>query len=59
MLGIAALIIWVLARAYLPIDSIIPDIVDVSRVTGLGLIWFAAILSVYTGAHYLRDAIKD
>lgn len=59
MLGIAVLIIWVLARAYLPIDSIIPDVVDISRYVGLALIWLAATLSVYTGALYLRDAIRD
>lgn len=59
MLGIAVLIIWVLARAYLPIDSIIPDVVDISRYVGLVLIWLAATLSVYTGALYLRDAIRD
>lgn len=59
MLGIAVLILWVLARAYLPIDSLIPDIVTGSRYTGLVLIWVAAILSVYTGALYLRDAIRD
>ena len=59
LLGIAALIVWVLARAYLPIDTIIPDIVDASRLIGLSLVWFAAILSVYTGARYLKDAIAD
>lgn len=58
MLGIAVLIVWVLARAYLPIDTLIPDVVTVSRNLGLGLIWLAAILSVYTGAFYLRDAVR-
>lgn len=59
MLGIAVLIVWVLARAYLPIDTLIPDVVTVSRNLGLGLIWLAAILSVYTGAFYLRDAVRS
>lgn len=59
MLGIAMLILWVLARAYLPIDAIIPDIVNASRNAGLALIWIAALLSVYTGAFYLRDAVRD
>lgn len=58
LLGIAVLIIWVLARGYLPIDSIIPDVVNVSRNAGLALIWLAAALSVYTGALYLRDAVR-
>ena len=59
LLAIAALLVWVLARAYLPIDSIIPDIAEAARWTGLGLLWLAAILSVYTGALYLRAAISD
>jgi cardiolipin synthase len=59
LLGIGVLIIWVLARAYLPIDSIIPDIVTISHNAGLVLIWLAATLSVYTGTLYLRDAIRD
>lgn len=59
MLGIAVLIVWILARAYLPIDSLIPDVVTVSRNVGLALIWLAAVLSVYTGSLYLRDAIRD
>ncbi|MGB6230624.1 MAG: CDP-diacylglycerol--glycerol-3-phosphate 3-phosphatidyltransferase [Litorimonas sp.] len=58
LLGIAVLIVWVLARAYLPIDSLIPDIRDGARVVGLVLIWLAAALSVYTGALYLRDAVR-
>ncbi|MEL6687731.1 MAG: CDP-diacylglycerol--glycerol-3-phosphate 3-phosphatidyltransferase [Pseudomonadota bacterium] len=59
LLGIAALIVWVLAKAYLPIDSVLPDIVTVAYWSGLGLVWLAAILSVYTGSLYLRDAIRD
>ncbi len=59
LLGIGVLLVWVLARAYLPIDSVIPDIRECARGIGLGLIWLAAVLSVYTGAKYLRDAIRD
>lgn len=59
LLGIAVLIVWVLARAYLPIDALIPDVVNVSRTLGLALIWLAATLSIYSGALYLRDAIRD
>jgi len=59
LLGIAVLIVWVLTRAYLPIDTLILDIVSVSRNLGLALIWLAAGLSVYTGSLYLRDAIRD
>ncbi|WP_298912201.1 CDP-diacylglycerol--glycerol-3-phosphate 3-phosphatidyltransferase [uncultured Algimonas sp.] len=59
LLGIAVLIVWALSRAYLPIDSVIPDIADASYALGLGLIWLAALLSAYTGSLYLRDAIRD
>lgn len=59
MLAIAALIVWVLAKASLPIDAVIPDIAAVSRQGGLALLWLAAILSAYTGSLYLRDAIRD
>jgi cardiolipin synthase len=59
MLAIAALIVWILARAYLPIDSLIPDIASVARITGLTLLWLAAVLSVYTGSLYLRAALRD
>lgn len=59
LLGIGVLIAWILARAYLPIDSVMPNIVAASHYLGLSLIWLAAILSVYTGSLYLRDAIRD
>jgi len=59
MLAIAILIIWMLAKSYLPIDSVIPDIVSISKTSGLTCLWLAAILSVYTGSLYLRAALKD
>ena len=59
LLAIAALLVWVLARAYLPIDAVIPDIAQGAQIVGLSLLWLAAILSVYTGSLYLRAAIKD
>ncbi|MEM9600495.1 MAG: CDP-diacylglycerol--glycerol-3-phosphate 3-phosphatidyltransferase [Pseudomonadota bacterium] len=59
LLAIAALIVWILAKAYLPIDAVIPDIATAARYTGLALLWLAAILSAYTGSLYLRDAVRD
>jgi CDP-diacylglycerol--glycerol-3-phosphate 3-phosphatidyltransferase len=59
LMAIAALLIWVLARAYLPIDSVIPDIAITARYMGLILLWLAGILSVYTGSLYLRAAIRE
>ncbi len=59
LLGIAVLIVWVLSRAYLPIDEVIPDIRNGARTLGLVLIWLAAVLSVWTGSLYLRDAVRE
>ncbi|WP_416877616.1 CDP-diacylglycerol--glycerol-3-phosphate 3-phosphatidyltransferase [Litorimonas sp.] len=59
MLAIAILIIWILAKSYLPIDNVIPDIVSMSKATGLTCLWLAAILSVYTGSLYVRAALKE
>lgn len=57
MLGLGVLIVWLSLRAYAPIDSVIPPLVDYSGSIGLGLIWLAAVLSVYTGSLYLRAAL--
>ena len=59
MLAIAILIVWILAKSYLPIDSVIPDIVLIAKLSGLFCLRLAAILSVYTGSLYLRAALKD
>jgi len=59
MLAIAILIVWILAKSYLPIDSVIPDIVLAAKLSGLFCLWLAAILSVYTGTLYLRAALRD
>lgn len=59
LFAIAALIVWVLGRAYLPIDSVITDIADTARWIGIALLWLAGILSAYTGSLYLRDALRD
>lgn len=59
MLAIAILIVWILTKSYLPIDSVIPDIASVSKTLGLTCLWLAAILSVYTGSLYVRAALKD
>lgn len=55
--GLLVLLLWLSAQKLLPIDSIIPPFVEYSGMVGLGLIWIAAALSVYTGSLYLRAAI--
>jgi len=57
LLGLGILLFWLTTRSLLPIDSFIPPFVEYSGIIGLGLIWLAAILSVYTGTLYLRAAL--
>ena len=57
--AIAVLLVWVIGLAVLPFDDIVPQITKVSHHLGLGLLWIAATLSVYTGSLYLRAAVAD
>lgn len=57
MAGIAVLIVWASSRSLIPLDSFIPPFVEWSGLIGLVLIWLAAVLSVYTGALYVRAAV--
>jgi len=59
MAAIAALIIWAIGLAILPIYESVPNITHMARVAGLALLWLAALLSVYTGSLYLRAAVSD
>ena len=57
MLGIGVLLVWAASRAVIPVDDFIPPFTEWSGRAGSGLIWLAAILSVYTGSLYLRAAL--
>ena len=57
MLAIAVLLIWVLGKAYLAIDPVIPKIAGGAKSMGLALLWLAAILSAYTGSLYFKAAL--
>jgi len=59
MAAVAALIVWVIGVATLPIYEAFPNITHMSRLVGLALLWLAALLSVYTGSLYLRAAVSD
>ena len=59
MLAIAALLVWVLGKSYLAIDTAIPSIWGSAKTLGLVLLWLAAVLSVYTGSLYVRAAVKS
>ena len=58
MLAIAALIFWVIGKAYLPIDIAVHTVYGGAKTVGLVLLWLAALLSVYTGSLYFRAALK-
>ena len=59
MASIAALIIWTIGTAVLPVSETVPQITHFAKIIGLGLLWLAALLSVYTGSLYLRAAVSD
>ena len=58
MIALALLILWLILKSWLPIDSAIPKWVEFTSFTGVGVLWLAAALSVYTGSLYLRAALK-
>lgn len=59
MLAIAILLVWIISKSYLPIDSVIPDIVLIAQKLGLACLWLAALLSVYTGSLYFKAGLKE
>lgn len=58
MLAILLIIIAISTREVLPISEIIPGISGHAMNIGLGFLWLAAALSVYTGLHYIRAAFS-
>ncbi len=58
MLAIALLIAWLVTKSWLPIDNEIPKWVSRTFFGGVTCLWFAAVLSAYTGSLYLRAALK-
>lgn len=59
MAAIAALIVWVIGLAVLPIAEAVPQITYYAKTAGLAMLWIAALLSVYTGSLYLRAAVCE
>ena len=59
MVSIAALIIWTIGTAVLPVSDVVPQVTHLAKMIGLVLLWAAALLSVYTGSLYLRAAVSD
>ena len=59
MIAIALLIVWLILKSWLPIDSAIPKWVEFTSFSGMAVLWLAAGLSVYTGSLYLRAALRD
>jgi len=59
MAAIAALIVWVIGLAVLPISEAVPQVTYYAKTAGLAMLWIAALLSVYTGSLYLRAAVSE
>ena len=59
MASLAVLIVWTIGSAVLPVSETVPQITYFAKMIGLGLLWLAAALSVYTGTLYLRAAVSD
>ena len=58
MLSIAVLIVWVAAQGWLPVGDAVPPIRDGLFSVGIGALWLAAALSVWTGAGYTVQALR-
>ena len=58
MLSIAVLIVWVAAQGWLPVGDAVPPIRDGLFGVGIGALWLAAALSVWTGAGYTVQALR-
>lgn len=59
MAAVAALIVWTIGLAVLPFADVVLQITQIAHNGGLGMLWIAAILSVYTGSLYLRAAVAE
>ena len=57
-LALAVLIVWVAARTWIPLDDTVANLRQGLWWTGLAFLWLAAVLSVWTGAGYFRQALK-
>ena len=59
LLAIAVLILWLVMDAGRDPDSELGSVQSLAHAAGLGFLWLAGTLSVYTGSLYLRAAIAD
>ena len=58
MLAILLLLISFATNTFLPIGESIGDVFTIAKKAGIGFLWLAALLSLYTGLHYVRAAFK-
>ena len=58
MVAIAVLIVWTASRTWLPIGEGVATAQGVLFGLGIGALWLAAALSVWTGAGYVREALE-
>ncbi len=58
MVAIGTLIVNISMRTSHPFLDGIPNLLSISTYLGIGSLWLAAILSIYTGLHYVKDAFR-
>jgi len=58
MLAIFLLLISLATNTFLPVGESIGEVSTMSKNAGIGFLWLAALLSLYTGLHYVRAAFK-
>jgi len=58
MLAILLLLISLATNTFLPVGESIGNVSTLAKKTGIGFLWLAALLSLYTGMHYVRAAFK-
>ena len=59
MFAIVLLIVWIIFLSEVSADSEVFSLLEFTQYAGLACLWFAAILSVYTGSVYIKAAVKD
>ena len=59
MFAIVLLIVWIIFLSEVDASSEVYSLLEFVQYAGLACLWFAAVLSVYTGSLYLKAALKD
>jgi len=58
MLAILLFLIGISTRSVMPVSANIGDIAILASKAGIAFLWLAAILSIYTGRHYIKETFR-